>query len=65
MNMFKRVSKFLMYLYLHFLFETAQVCYTVIVNMLNKDNSTELNSCIAYSTNATYDVYHMGKTLKL
>jgi len=34
-------------------------------SMLNKDNSTELNSCIAYSTKATYDVYHMGKNLKL
>ena len=32
---------------------------------LNEDNSTELNSCIAYSTKATYDLHHMGKNLKL
>jgi hypothetical protein len=30
--MFKRVLKFLMYLCLQFLFETAQMCYTVKVN---------------------------------
>jgi len=31
--------------------------------MLNKDNSTELNSCIAYSTKATYDdsLYQLWK----
>jgi len=36
--------------------EIHSIYFHCSTRKLNKDNSTELNSCIAYSTKATYDV---------